>query len=106
MKKMLSLALLVCAFVAVAQTAKAEESWGYGLYSDYVVPADYTIPGAKKSSKVGCTTCQNIVSVKLGDCSITSAMKNGNITSVSYAEWEKSSILGIVNKKTLKVYGN
>lgn len=106
MKKLLTIAFLLCAFCFAAQVAKAEEPWGYGLYSEYTTPADFTIPGAKKSSKCGSATCKSIFFVKLGDCSLTTAMKSGGISTVNYADWEKTSVLGLVNKKTLKVYGN
>ena len=106
MKKLLAIALLACAFGFAAQSVKAEEPWGFGLYSEYTTPADFTIAGAKKSAKVGEATCKSVFFVKMGDCSITSAMANGKMATVSYADWDKFSVLGIYNKKTLKVYGN
>lgn len=105
MKKMLTMALLLCALGFTAQTAKAEESWGMGIFSEYTTPADFTIPNAKKSGKVGKAECKMIFFVSVGDCSITSAMKNGGISTVSYADWDKFSVLAVYNKKTLKVYG-
>jgi len=105
MKKILGLAALLLVMGLYAPV-KAEEPWGYALYGEYTSPADFTIPNAKKAPKVGCATCKSIFFVKLGDCSITSAMKNGGISTVTYADWEKTSVLGLVNKKTLKVYGN
>jgi len=105
MKKILGV-LAVIAAIGLCTPAKAEEPWGYALYGDYSAPADFAIPGAKKAPKVGCATCKSIFFVKLGDCSIDAAMKNGNISTVTFADWEKSSVLGLVNKKTLKVYGN
>jgi len=106
MKKFLTLALLLCAFGFTVQSAKAEEPFGYALFGEYSVPADFTIPGAKKSGKVGEATCKSVFFVKIGDCSITTAMANGKMSTVSYADWEKFSVLGIYNTKTLKVYGN
>ena len=106
MKKLLALALLVGAFGFAVQTAKAEEPFGYALYGEYTSPADFTIPGARKSGKMGEATCKSVFFVKIGDCSITTAMANGKISAVSYADWDKFSVLGIYNKKTLRVYGN
>ncbi len=105
MKKFLTLALLACAFCFAAQSVKAEEPFGYALFGEYTAPADFTIPGAKKSSKVGEATCKSVFFVKIGDCSITQAMANGKMTAVNYADWDKFSVLGIYNTKTLKVYG-
>ena len=108
MKKLLTIALLLCAFGFAAQSVKAEEPFGFAIYGDYTTPADYTIPGAKRAAttKMGEATCKSIVGVKLGDCSLTTAMTNGKIATVSYADWYKKSIMGVYNIKTLKVYGN
>lgn len=106
MKKFMSIALLLCAFGFAAQSVKAEEPFGYAIYGDYTSPADFTIPGAKKAAKTGEATCKSIFFVNLGDCSLTCAMANGKISTVSYADWYKKSIMGVYNTKTLKVYGN
>lgn len=58
------------------------------------------------SSKTGTATCQSILGwVALGDCSITTAKKNGNISSVSTVDYKTKSILGIYAEVTTTVKG-
>ncbi len=106
MKKLIASMFLLSAMFFAAQTVKAEEPFGYALFGEYTAPADFTIPGARKAAKMGSATCKSVFFVKIGDCSITSAMSNGKMTTVNYADWDKFSVLGIYNTKTLKVYGN
>lgn len=106
MKKLLGAMFLCTVFAFTMMSAKAAEPWGYGIYTDSISPADYSIPGAKKATKTGCATCQTVLGVvNWGDCSIETAMKNGKISTVTYADWDKKWIV-VYGTKTLKVHGN
>ena len=106
MKKVASLlAVLAMSFVFV-QSANAYEPWGVGIYNGTKEVMDYAAPGATLGSKTGEATCKTILGiVNWGDCSLRSAMKNGRISRVTAADWEKHFVL-IYGEKTLRVYGN
>lgn len=105
--KKLFIAFFVCtAITAGVMSAQAAEPWGYGIYTDSVSPADYSIPGAKKAPKIGRATCSSVLGiVNWGDCSVEKAMENGKISNVTYADWEKKWIV-VYGTKTLRVHGN
>ena len=107
MKKLMVLAVLFaigCVFMPKAQALT--EPWGFGIYNGATEPADYAIPGATLGSKTGKASCKTVMGiVTWGDCSIKVAMKNGKISRVTAADWEKKFIL-IYGHKTLRVYGN
>ena len=104
-KTFVMLMLLVSGFIGV-QSAQAYEPWGVGIYNGTKEAMDYATPGATLGSKIGTATCKTILGiVNLGDCSIRSAMKNGRISRVTAADWEKHYVL-IYGEKTLRVYGN
>ena len=106
MKKILVLmAFLVLCGLAAPQS-QAYEPWGVALYNGTLEPMDYSVPGATLGSKVGSASCKTILGiVNWGDCSLKSAMKNGRISRVTAADWEKHYVL-IYGEKTLRVYGN
>ncbi len=106
MKKLfvtLGLLALGCALMPQAQ---AYEPWGVGIYNGTKEVMDYATPGATLGNKSGEATCKTILGiVNWGDCSLRSAMKNGRISRVTAADWEKHYVL-IYGEKTLRVYGN
>ena len=106
MKKLLVLfALLVMGIVAVPQ-AQAYEPWGLAIYNGTKEAMDYATPGATLGNKTGTASCKTVLGiVNWGDCSIRTAMKNGRISRVTAADWEKKFIV-VYGVKTLKVYGN
>ncbi|MBR1618036.1 TRL-like protein family [bacterium] len=106
MKKLLALGIFLILTLAVAPSAQASyEPWGFAIYNGTKEPADYTIPNATSPRKIGSATCKTVLGiVNWGDCSIRTAMKNGNISKVSFADWEKKYIV-VYGTKTLKVYG-
>ena len=106
MKKLVVL-LAFLAFGALAiPKAEAVEPWGLSIYTGTTEPADYAIPGATLGNKTGKASCHTILGVvNWGDCSIKSAMKNGKISRVTSADWERKYIL-IYGQKSLRVYGN
>lgn len=106
MKKLIiSLALLVFGLGTVNQ-AQAYEPWGISIYNGTKEVMDYATPGATLGSRTGTATCYTVLGVvNWGDCSIRSAMKNGRISKVTAADWEKKYIV-VYGEKKLRVYGN
>jgi len=64
------------------------------VYTDTTAPAQAT--SATGSVKVGISDeCTNILGlIATGDCSIASAKKNGNISTVSSVDWKGTNIFG------------
>ena len=97
--------LLALAFISVPN-AQAYEPWGAGIYTGTKEAMDYATPGAVLGSKTGVASCRTVLGiVNWGDCSIRAAMKNGKISKVTAADWEKRFIV-VYGIKTLRVYGN
>ena len=106
MKKLLVLMAVFGLFTFLAPSVGAYEPWGVGIYNGTKEAMDYATPGATLGSKTGEATCKTVLGiVNWGDCSIRSAMKNGRISRVTAADWEKHFVL-IYGEKTLRVYGN
>ena len=107
MKKFIFALMLLGSFMFNVQSAQATyEPWGFAIYNGTREPADYAIPGATLGNKTGRATCQTVMGVvNWGDCTIRTAMKNGKISKVTAADWEKKFIV-VYGKKTLRVYGN
>ncbi len=102
--------LFICAFMAavfmMAPKANAYEPWSVSIYSDIKEPMEYAVPGATLGHKVGEGHCKTVLGiVNWGDCSVKAAMKNGGISRVTSADWEKKYVI-VYGRKTLKVYGN
>ena len=105
MKKLFVLAVLIVAGFAFMPQSQAEEPWGFGIYNGTKEPADYAIPGATLGKKTGTASCKTVFGlVNWGDCSIAAAMRNGHISKVTSADWEKKYII-LYGVKTLRVYG-
>ena len=105
MKKIFAL-LAFCVMVFAGTQAQAYEPWGLSIYNGTVEAQDYSVQGATLGSKTGTATCKTFLSiVNWGDCSIRTAMRNGRISRVTAADWEKHYVL-IYGEKTLRVYGN
>ena len=100
MKRLFStLALLA----VMAMPVCAAETIGY-IYQDATTPGGgYT---ATTAAKTGTTTCKSFFHiVGLGDCSVQTAMKNGNIKSIAGYDVYKKNILGY-QQITVKAWGN
>ena len=106
MKKILFIMGLLTFFAVGISPAQAYEPWGVGIYNGTVEPLDYSVPGATLGTKTGTATCKTILGiVNWGNCSLREAMKNGRISRITSADWEKHYVL-IYGEKTLHVYGN
>lgn len=105
MKKIIGCLLLVmfsagsfmgCAMVVAPVTG--------GVYTDLKAPV--TATSNTGSAKVGTGECTSILGwFATGDCSISAAMKNGNITKIHHVDHDAMSVLFIYAKYTIKVYG-
>lgn len=106
MKKLLALMSIAMLSVLFMPNAKAYEPWGISIYNGTSSPLDEAVPGATLGTKIGRATCKTVLGVvNWGDCSVRTAMKNGKISRVTGADWEKKYIV-VFGKKTLRVYGN
>ena len=106
MKKSFLLFAVMVMSLAFAVNANAYEPWGVGIYNGTKEVMDYATPGATLGNKTGSATCKTFLGiVNWGDCSLRTAMKNGRISKVTAADWEKHYVL-IYGEKTLHVYGN
>ena len=92
MIKMLTLASVAA---ATLMTGCAMQPTHALIYSNATSP--YIATSADSSNKVGeSEECTNVLGlIATGDCSINSAAKNGNITTVSTVDWKGTNILGI-----------
>lgn len=101
MKKALLTVIAALAVVGIQNAPAA----AFGIYEEATYPIVETMDNALKSPKCGTATCKNVLGiVKWGDCSITTAMKNGGITKVEYGDVFKKWII-LYGADTVKVYG-
>ncbi len=74
-------------------------------FTDLTLPIHATELGGRPH-QVGTAECTSILSlVATGDCSIEAAKQNGGITKVHHIDWKAHSILGIIGKYQVTVYG-
>ena len=101
MKKTILSAALV---VAATMSGCAMQPTHALIYSNATAPVMAT---AAKGSKIGesekCTNIMGIVAT--GDCSISSAAKNGNIKTVSTVDWKGTNVLGFYSTGKTVVTG-
>lgn len=105
MKKALFLSLFLVMAFGFSSVAMAYEPYEGGIWTSVKTPSG-EVSNQRLGSKVGRATCTNYVGlVKVGDCSLKAAMKNGHISKVNGADWEKSWKV-IYGTKTFVVYGD
>ena len=105
-KNVFTLLFLVAMVFTCVNIAEAYEPWGVGIYTETSEPLNYAVPGAVLGSKTGKATCKTVLSIiNWGDCSVETAMRNGRISKVTAADWDKKYII-VYGEKTLKVHGN
>jgi hypothetical protein len=106
MKKLLVLAIATAVFVlAGCYVAPIKPPVGY-IYSDISAPV--TTNGLERvgATKVGTAESMSILGlVSRGDCSIAAAARNGGITRVQHVDYHFSNIVGVIQRLTIKVYG-
>lgn len=75
-----------------------------GLVTSLTAPL--TATDNASSSKVGSASCTSILGlIATGDCSISAAAKNGNITKIHHVDHSATSVLGIYSSFETHVYG-
>jgi hypothetical protein len=75
------------------------------VFTDITLPVQATNENGTPS-KVGRATCVSYVAmVSQGDCSIDAAKRDGGITEVHHIDWKVNSLLGIIGRYELIVYG-
>jgi len=75
-----------------------------GLYADYRAP--HSVGTGAMPYKVGTAECRSILGwIATGDCSITTAARNGGISQIHHVDYEFSQILQIVGTYKTIVYG-
>ncbi len=76
------------------------------MYTNLKMPVATTSNVEGKVMKTGTAECRSYCGmVAIGDVSLETAKKNGGITKVVHVDWEVESILGIIAKYKLTVYG-
>ena len=95
---------LAAALVLFTTLGANAEFLGGFIYNGATTPGGgYTNVAATKQ---GTSTCKNILYiVSVGDCSVKTAMKNGNIRSLAGYDVQRENILGF-QTITVKAWGN
>ncbi|MCX7001499.1 MAG: TRL-like family protein [Candidatus Sumerlaeota bacterium] len=76
------------------------------IYADYKAPMDWNVNGTKMGSKTGIAESTSILGlIALGDCSINTAAKNGNIQTINHADYSYMNVLGVYQSFKTTVYG-
>ena len=76
------------------------------IYAQYKAPMSTEFNGTKVGSKTGTAESTSILGwIALGDCSTTTAAKNGNIQTINYADYEYMNVLGVYQSFKTTVYG-
>jgi len=93
----LAILLIGCAAMAISPVTGS-------LYTDVSGPV--TATAHSTYSKVGTASCESILGIiAIGDASIETAAKNGEITKIHHIDYRSTNILGIYAKYTIYVYG-
>lgn len=74
-----------------------------GIYTSTKGPEFATSNGA--STKTGTATCEAILGIATGDCSIDAAMKDGGIKKIHFVDSKLKDVLGIYVEYTTIVHG-
>ena len=73
-----------------------------GLYTNLKAPV--TATSNTGSAKVGTGECTSILGmIAMGDCSISAAMKDGNIMKIHHVDHDAMSFLWLIAKYTVRV---
>jgi len=77
------------------------------IYEDVKAPMDVDFDKTTLGSKQGTAESMSILGlIALGDCSINTAADNGNIMSVTHADYQYFNVLGVYQKFTTIAYGD
>ncbi len=96
--------VLTLAIMIFTTTAANAEFLGGFFYNNSITPGGGY--NSVASAKTGTATCNNYFYIaSTGDCSVRSAMRNGNIKILAGYDVHRKSILGF-QKITVKAWGN
>jgi hypothetical protein len=103
--KNIGLALIVISLFALVVTGCASYYPLGGVYTG--CKAGIAVGDSTSYSKVGTAESVSVLGlVAVGDASIQTAAKNGNITKIKYVDYEVSNVLGIYGTYKTIVYGD
>jgi hypothetical protein len=100
--------LLAVAMLAMFVMSGCASMYPIGMaYTEAKIPALMGSGSDVAYSKVGVSKATSILSlVATGDASVEAAVKNGNIKTIKYVDWNAKNILGIYGEYTTTVYGD
>lgn len=77
------------------------------LLTDYTAPlsADFVHTDIAQLKKGSAKSTNILGLIVTGDCSLTTAAKDGGLTTIEYADYKFHSILGLFSETTVNVYG-
>ncbi|MEG0795308.1 MAG: TRL-like family protein [Odoribacter sp.] len=105
MKRKFLLGGVILAIAALMSSCAVVQS-PVGAWAYVNVKGPVAVTSNSGSSKVGTAECQGILGlVATGDASIQTAAKSAGISRIHHVDYESSSILGIIGKYKVVVYG-
>lgn len=103
MKKLLASIAMVA---AATLTGCASTYPVASIYQNFKLPVAATDSKISTQYKVGTSQVKSFCGlVAVGDASIQTAAKNGNITVIHHVDWEVQNVLGIIGTYRCIVYG-
>jgi hypothetical protein len=77
------------------------------IYSDYKAPLTVQLQGQTVTQQKGQAGSSSILGlIAWGDCSLQSAAKDGNLSTINYADYSYLNVIfGVYQKFTVTVYG-
>lgn len=98
--------LLVICSVLFLMTSCASVQSPVGAWAYVNVKGPVAVTSNTGSTKVGTAECSGILGlIATGDASIETAAKSAGIKKVHHVDYESNSILGIISKYKVVVYG-
>ena len=95
--------LTLCSFLFVTGCATLFPAGS--IYTNIKLPVTATA-NSGTATKIGTSQCTSILgAVAIGDASIETAKKNGDITKVYHVDYDVKNILGIIGTYKTTVYG-
>ena len=108
MKKVLSLALLAAVLVPLVGCYCAPVKPPVGAaYSSFTAPLDHDYDNTNPGTKTGSAYSESVLGlVSWGDASTKAAAQDGNIDTITHADYNYFNVLGCYQKFETIVYGN
>lgn len=101
MKKLLVICSVLLLMSSCAMVQSPVGAWAY-----VNVKGPLAVTGNTGSTKVGTAECNGILGlVATGDASIETAAKSAGIKKIHHVDYEASSIIGVIAKYKVVVYG-